>query len=177
MRGRADHDHPVGDAVCDQSRTKADLGLFAQDQWTIKRLTLNYGLRFDYFNGYVPATARRRRAIRGRPRLRGGPRRAGLDGSESAARRRPTTCSATAGRRSRRRSAGMWARWRPPSPWRTTRSTTSVNSVNRTWSDTQRRLRAGLRPAQLRRERRVRARSATSTSARSTPTPSGTTTT
>jgi hypothetical protein len=34
---------------------KADLGLFAQDQWTLKRLTLNYGLRFDYFNGYVPA--------------------------------------------------------------------------------------------------------------------------
>ena len=39
-----------------QSRTKADLGLYAQDRWTIKRLTLNYGVRFDYFNGYVPAT-------------------------------------------------------------------------------------------------------------------------
>jgi hypothetical protein len=36
-------------------RTKAELGLFAQDQWAIKRLTLSYGLRFDYFNGYVPA--------------------------------------------------------------------------------------------------------------------------
>jgi hypothetical protein len=33
---------------------KADLGIFAQDQWTIRRLTLNYGVRFDYFNGYVP---------------------------------------------------------------------------------------------------------------------------
>jgi hypothetical protein len=32
-----------------------DLGLFAQDQWTIERLTVNYGLRFDYFSGYVPA--------------------------------------------------------------------------------------------------------------------------
>jgi hypothetical protein len=31
------------------------IGLFAQDQWTRKRLTLNYGLRFDYFNGYAPA--------------------------------------------------------------------------------------------------------------------------
>ena len=31
-----------------------DLGLFAQDRWSIKRLTINYGLRFDYFNGYVP---------------------------------------------------------------------------------------------------------------------------
>src|SRR5262249_47355791 len=38
-----------------RSRTKADLGLFVQDQWVVKRLTLNYGLRFDYFNGYVPA--------------------------------------------------------------------------------------------------------------------------
>jgi hypothetical protein len=31
-----------------------DLGIFAQDQWTVKRLTLTYGLRFDSFNGYVP---------------------------------------------------------------------------------------------------------------------------
>jgi hypothetical protein len=35
-------------------RMRADLALYAQDRWTIKRLTLNYGLRFDYFNGYVP---------------------------------------------------------------------------------------------------------------------------
>jgi hypothetical protein len=34
---------------------KAELGIFAQDQWTLKRLTLNYGLRFEYYNGYVPA--------------------------------------------------------------------------------------------------------------------------
>ena len=38
-----------------ENRTKADLAFYAQDQWTVKRLTLNYGLRFDYFNGYVPA--------------------------------------------------------------------------------------------------------------------------
>ena len=37
-------------------RTNAELGLYAQDKWTIDRLTLNYGLRFDYFNGYVKAT-------------------------------------------------------------------------------------------------------------------------
>lgn len=36
-------------------RMKADLALFAQDRWAIKRLTLNYGLRFEYFNAYVPA--------------------------------------------------------------------------------------------------------------------------
>ena len=36
-------------------KTRAEMGIFAQDQWAIKRLTLNYGLRFEYFNGYVPA--------------------------------------------------------------------------------------------------------------------------
>jgi hypothetical protein len=36
-------------------RMKLDLGLYAQDQWTIKRLTLNAGLRFDYLNDYSPA--------------------------------------------------------------------------------------------------------------------------
>src|SRR5262249_16338513 len=34
---------------------KADLGVFVQDQWTTKRLTVNAGLRYDYFNGSVPA--------------------------------------------------------------------------------------------------------------------------
>jgi hypothetical protein len=37
-----------------QNRFKHDLGIYAQDQWAISRLTLNLGLRFDYFNGYVP---------------------------------------------------------------------------------------------------------------------------
>ena len=32
-----------------------DLGLYAQDRWTMGRLTLNYGLRFDYFRGWYPA--------------------------------------------------------------------------------------------------------------------------
>jgi hypothetical protein len=29
-----------------------NLGLSAQDQWTVRKLTLNLGVRFDYFNGY-----------------------------------------------------------------------------------------------------------------------------
>ncbi|PYR20331.1 MAG: hypothetical protein DMF95_25655 [Acidobacteria bacterium] len=37
-------------------RLKANLGVFAIDQWTIKRLTLNLGLRFDYLNAYAGAT-------------------------------------------------------------------------------------------------------------------------
>jgi hypothetical protein len=38
-----------------ENRIRADLGLFVSDRWTVNRLTLNYGLRFDSFNGYVPA--------------------------------------------------------------------------------------------------------------------------
>ncbi|HEV8317910.1 MAG TPA: carboxypeptidase regulatory-like domain-containing protein [Vicinamibacterales bacterium] len=34
--------------------TISTLGIFAQDQWTIKRLTLNLGLRYDQFKGLVP---------------------------------------------------------------------------------------------------------------------------
>ena len=33
---------------------KAELGVYAQDKWTIKRLTLNVGGRFDYFNVDFP---------------------------------------------------------------------------------------------------------------------------
>jgi hypothetical protein len=36
-------------------RTRADMGVYFQDQWAIRRLTLNYGMRFDYFNGHVDA--------------------------------------------------------------------------------------------------------------------------
>ena len=32
----------------------ADLGLFVQETWTTKRLTLNPGLRYDYFNSSIP---------------------------------------------------------------------------------------------------------------------------
>jgi hypothetical protein len=38
-----------------ENRTRADMGIYAQDQWAMRRLTLTYGLRFDYFRGEVPA--------------------------------------------------------------------------------------------------------------------------
>jgi hypothetical protein len=31
-----------------------DLGIYAQDKWTFKRMTLNYGVRFDYFESAFP---------------------------------------------------------------------------------------------------------------------------
>jgi hypothetical protein len=34
---------------------KANIGLFGQDQWTVKRVTINAGARFDYYNAYAPA--------------------------------------------------------------------------------------------------------------------------
>ena len=36
-------------------KVKSDIGFYAQDAWTIKRLTLNLGARFDHFNAEVPA--------------------------------------------------------------------------------------------------------------------------
>ena len=34
---------------------KADLGIYGQDSWTLRRMTLNYGLRWEYFNAYIRA--------------------------------------------------------------------------------------------------------------------------
>ena len=34
--------------------TSNDLGIFAQDQWTIDKLTLNLGVRYDHVNAYIP---------------------------------------------------------------------------------------------------------------------------
>jgi hypothetical protein len=39
-------------------RVKLAMGIYAQDQWTLKRLTANVGVRFDYLNAYVPAQNR-----------------------------------------------------------------------------------------------------------------------
>jgi hypothetical protein len=39
------------DSLTDQTT----FGFYAQDQWTLKRLTVNLGVRYDYLNGSVPA--------------------------------------------------------------------------------------------------------------------------
>ena len=38
-----------------EQKVKSDLGFFVQDAWTMNRLTLNLGARFDHFNAEVPA--------------------------------------------------------------------------------------------------------------------------
>ena len=38
-----------------QQKVKSDLGFYAQDSWTMSRVTLNIGARFDHFNAEVPA--------------------------------------------------------------------------------------------------------------------------
>ena len=43
----------------------ADLGIYVQDSWTIKRLTLNPGVRWEYFNVVGQRDGGRRRALRG----------------------------------------------------------------------------------------------------------------
>lgn len=40
-----------------RQKLKLWLGAFAQDQWTLNRVTLNLGARFDYLNAYVPANS------------------------------------------------------------------------------------------------------------------------
>jgi Carboxypeptidase regulatory-like domain len=31
-----------------------DVGVFVQDQWTVRKLTLNLGVRYNHFNGFIP---------------------------------------------------------------------------------------------------------------------------
>ena len=78
-----------------------DLGLFAQDRWTMNRLTLNLALRFDYFQtsfpeqtlGPAPLTPNRNITFPAADNLTGR--------TSPIAPASPTTCSATARRRSR----------------------------------------------------------------------------
>ncbi len=99
-----------------------DLGIYAQDSWTLKRLTVNAGIRYEKLNAQVE-----RRHVAGRP-LRAGARssprsrtcRTGATGRRAS--RRSTTCSATRRPRSSTRSTATTWRARPASPTTTTRS-------------------------------------------------------
>jgi hypothetical protein len=119
----------------EQNRTRADLGIFAQDQWTIRRLTLNLGLRFDYYNGHVPAQSvpatpfvpeRNFAAVSGVPRWYDlNPR---LGGSYDLFGNGRTALKASLGRYVGKQGVVI-ARANNP-------MVTSVTTVNRTWVDT-----------------------------------------
>src|SRR5262249_25719016 len=55
VRDRAPSSIKIGATQFEFLEQTAATGLFAQDQWTLGRATLNLGLRYDSFNGYVPA--------------------------------------------------------------------------------------------------------------------------
>ena len=40
------------------ANVKANLGIFVQDQWTLDRVTLNLGVRYDHLNAYTPESTR-----------------------------------------------------------------------------------------------------------------------
>ena len=116
-------------------RMRADLALFAQDRWAINRLTLNYGLRFDYFNGYVPeqstpastfVPARQFAEVRDVPNWKDFSPRMGASYDLFGNGR--TALRMTVGRYVFPETTVLTANVNP--------IITSVNSVNRTWNDT-----------------------------------------
>jgi hypothetical protein len=113
-----------------------DWGFYAQDQWTIKRLTLNYGIRYDYFDGHIPvqhvdATANGWVPARDFERVEDvplwkdwNPR---FGGAYDLFGNGRTAVKAAIGRYVARNSTNITIALNP--------LTTSVNSVNRTWND------------------------------------------
>lgn len=119
----------------EKGRILPDLGLFAQDQWTVSRFTLNYGLRFDYFRAYVPeqhAAAGQFLGARDYARVDNVPEwtdlnpRVGISYDVFGNAR--TALKASLGRYVS--AEGMYNFTRRVNPLNT-----SVNSVNRTWTD------------------------------------------
>src|SRR5207237_1440571 len=41
--------------IAQRNDVKADTGIFAQDSWAMNRMTINYGIRYDYLHVRVPA--------------------------------------------------------------------------------------------------------------------------
>ncbi len=112
-----------------------NLGLYAQDQWTINRLTLNLGVRADFLNAQVDAAEPARGSADSGPRVRRDQERAELAGRVPAIWASPTISSATARRRSRRH----WAATSLASRTRIARAVnplqSTVSNASRTWND------------------------------------------
>ncbi len=114
-----------------------DVGLYAQDQWALRRLTINAGVRFDYFHGFVPpqdapdgqfVAARHFDAVKSVPRWMDiSPR---LGAAYNLFGNGRTALKASLGRYVGRTTTDIAGANNPVN--------TSVNTVNRAWNDTNR---------------------------------------
>jgi hypothetical protein len=121
--------------LIDTEHLKSALGLYAQDRWTVNRLTLNLGLRFDYHNAEVPVqdlaaipfvAARHYDAITGVPNWTDLSPRAGI--TWDLAGDGKTVVRANYAKYLASESTNMATL--------NNRVNTSINSANRTWTDT-----------------------------------------
>jgi len=117
-----------------QERQTVELGLFAQDAWTIRRVTLNLGLRFDYINMGFPAAdlpagpftpARHVDALSGVPDWKDINPRVGISWDVHGNGR--TAVKASAGRYNQLSRSDMTRRFHPFS--------SSISSAFRSWTD------------------------------------------
>ena len=108
--------------------------MYAQDQWTMKRMTVNMGLRLDYFRSDYPdqnvPPTQFVPVARNFPGAGSGE----LEGSEPAARACRTTCSATARRRSKS-SANRYVLGEGVDRASTINPIQSNNTMTRQWTD------------------------------------------
>ena len=120
-----------------QNNLNYNLGIFAQDRWTLNRLTLNGGLRLDFQNESTePFTAGPHHwAAEPERHVRRGQERAELEGRRSArfggvrsVRQRQDGAQGAA-------PAAACGRTRSASPRRTTRRRRSTTSTARDWTD------------------------------------------
>ena len=148
---------------------------YAQEQWTIDRLTLQGALRYDRSWSWAPPQQDRARRASCRRRSSSRKRRLWTPTTTSRrAWRRPTISSATGRRRSRPRSASTWMRPRRRRITGSSNPTSRIpQNVARTWTDADGDFVSGLRSPQperagsaSERRRRLRRVSRTATSAR-----------
>ena len=142
-----------------------DFAFYIQDQWTLQRLTLTYGLRYEYFNGYVPAqhvdaTPNGWVPERNFAEVKNVPMWKDIDPRIGAAYdlfgNGRTAMKVALGRYVAKTAITLTQNNNPIQ--------TSINSVSRTWNDSvlsggrpaSRQLRSRLRPRRSRRQRRVR---------------------
>ena len=145
---RAEPADRVDLAVGEQRAGRAGTRLFVQEQWTLRRLTLQGALRFDRGAELVPGAAGRAVAIPAdADRHSGNARRRQLQGHHAESRARRTTCSGTAGRRSSMNLgkylegagvSGNYANTNPTLRMPQTTSAFGTAGVTRAWTDANR---------------------------------------